>query len=329
MKDCWKDKLKDYFFSPNASELNIDAAMSIKQQNIPQKLYRYRVLNDLSIANLKNDTVWCSNADDFNDPYDSSICFAFDKEFLNDALIEGIETQIQKDLFKYLSVDDLRKIKSVDDPSKTLIRILAAKDDTITEAMEDMICKICNDFTKNEVKEMNMKFNEVLKKGYKICSFSENIESLFMWSHYADEHKGFAIEYDFSALPVTDLRCRFLWPVIYSENLFDASKFFKEAKYNKNFNNLFGIIAAIHKAKEWQYEKEWRLVVIPFSQNDPPHDFQVPTPKSVYIGAKMTDKDKKIISEIARAKNIFLYQMELSHTEYKMVPVRIRESEKP
>jgi len=209
-----------------------------------------------------------------------------------------------------------------------LISILAAKDDTINKAMEDEIYNFFNEFMNNEVKEMNNKFNEVLKKGYKICSFSENIESLLMWSHYADEHKGFAIEYDFSVLPVSDLTCRFLWPVIYSENLFDASKFFKEAKNKESFNNLFGIISAIHKAKDWQYEKEWRLVVIPFSGKDPPHNFQVPTPKSVYFGAKMLDKDKKIISEITKVKSIPLYRMELSHTEYKMVPVRICENDK-
>jgi len=95
LTDFWKDKSREYFFTPHAHELDIDAAMSIKQQNIPQKLFKYRMLNDFSVANLKNDTVWCSNADDFNDPYDSSICFAFDKEFINDTFIEVLETQLK------------------------------------------------------------------------------------------------------------------------------------------------------------------------------------------------------------------------------------------
>lgn len=296
MTDSWIDKLKEYFFSPHAHELNIDAAMSIKQNNIPKRLFKYRAFNNNSLDNLKNDAVWCSNASEFNDPYDSSICFAFDAEFMNSNLLEGLKILKEKDLLNGVS------------------------DDVMIERIDQFF----NGYMAKEVKEMNSKFNQLLRNGYKICSFSENIGSLLLWSHYADEHRGFLIEYDFSVLPVTDIRCRFLWPVIYSERLFDASQYFKVAKNKENFNNLFAIIAAIHKAKDWQYEKEWRLVVIPFSANDPPHNFQVPTPKAIYIGDKMKDKDKKVIADIAKDKHITVYQMELSHTAYKMEPVQFR-----
>ncbi len=324
MTDSWIDKLKEYFFSPHAHELNIDAAMSIKQNNIPKRLFKYRAFNNNSLDNLKNDAVWCSNASEFNDPYDSSICFAFDAEFMNSNLLEGLKILKEKDLLNGVSDDELKIIQDSTEPFKKLTNILAAKDDTIDDVMIERIDQFFNGYMAKEVKEMNSKFNQLLRNGYKICSFSENIGSLLLWSHYADEHRGFLIEYDFSVLPVTDIRCRFLWPVIYSERLFDASQYFKVAKNKENFNNLFAIIAAIHKAKDWQYEKEWRLVVIPFSANDPPHNFQVPTPKAIYIGAKMKDKDKKVIADIAKDKHITVYQMELSHTAYKMEPVQFR-----
>lgn len=37
----------------------------------------------------------------------------------------------------------------------------------------------------------------LIDSDYKICSFSNNINSMLMWSHYADEHKGILVEYWF------------------------------------------------------------------------------------------------------------------------------------
>lgn len=39
--------------------------------------------------------------------------------------------------------------------------------------------------------------SETSKRFSAIACFSESIESVLMWSHYADSHKGFALEYDF------------------------------------------------------------------------------------------------------------------------------------
>ena len=52
-----------------------------------------------------------------------------------------------------------------------------------------------------------------------------------------------------------------LFPVVYSPNLFDITKYILAAiESPTSFNNLFGILAALHKSLEWEYEKEWRLL---------------------------------------------------------------------
>ena len=60
----------------------------------------------------------------------------------------------------------------------------------------------------------------------KICSFSATAESIIMWSHYADQHRGFCVEYDLQSLPAENLFVRMMYPVIYSEKLFDATRYY-------------------------------------------------------------------------------------------------------
>jgi len=141
---------------------------------------------------------------------------------------------------------------------------------------------------------------------------------MLMWSHYTGGHKGFAMEYGFSDLPIYDVRSRLMWPVIYDSKIFDASAFFQEQKNSGSFNNLLGIVAAIHKAEDWNYEKEWRMI-IPLGPSDPPLNYRVPTPKAFYIGSKISEENKALLIDIAESKNIPVFQMELSHSEFKMV----------
>lgn len=63
------------------------------------------------------------------------------------------------------------------------------------------------------------------KASLKLSSFSETGNSIVMWSHYAAPHTGFCIEYSVHALPADNLTRRFLFPVIYSKDLIDATKY--------------------------------------------------------------------------------------------------------
>jgi hypothetical protein len=78
-----------------------------------------------------------------------------------------------------------------------------------------------------------------------------------MWSHYADEHRGFCIEYD-----TTDIEHPNLAPVAYgasraikASDLFDWLIKEDQAAYQRVFSTFF-----FSKSSEWKYEKEWREV---------------------------------------------------------------------
>jgi hypothetical protein len=323
MNSDWIVDLRKLFFSHRQQDLDVNAAIELKQKYIPNKLYKYRAVNDFALNNLMEDTVWCSNAADFNDPYDSSLCFDFSQNFINEAFVESLTNQANESDESIFNQKDIDRATTSTNPLKSLIDIAANHTDTSIEPdMAEKLYEVLNEFTANQIIEMNERFNASIKQGYKICSFSERVDSMLMWSHYSENHTGFVMEYDFPELGISDIRSRCIWPVLYDDNLFDATAFINEQKESGGFNNLFGIIASIHKAKDWSYEYEWRLI-LPFSPSDPPLNYAVPKPKSLYLGSKISDENRKQIVEIARARNIDVYIMKLSHNKFTMVPEKV------
>jgi hypothetical protein len=158
-------------------------------------------------------------------------------------------------------------------------------------------------------------YAQELKKKHKICSFSERNDSILMWSHYADYHKGFCIEYSIADLPCDSQLPRSIFPVIYSPKLYDLTSSLIHAP-NDNYNILSRFLLVLRKSEEWKYQREWRLVNI--AENPNPH--KMPTPTAIYLGAKIAEDDKECLLDIASKKNIQHYNMSLSTTEFKMTP---------
>lgn len=82
---------------------------------------------------------------------------------------------------------------------------------------------------------------------------SESIKNVLMWSHYADSHKGFCIEYKDEAILA-------LQRIKSNETLKVG-----EVQYNapcvvEDINDRYDIEPAFHKASCWSYEREFRVV---------------------------------------------------------------------
>lgn len=92
-------------------------------------------------------------------------------------------------------------------------------------------------------------------KNHGIVSLTETKDNLLMWSHYADEHRGLAVEFDithefFNTQYATDSNSHTgkVQRVLYrKERLSDVGDFFMEPYF--------------HKSDEWAYEKEHRLLL--------------------------------------------------------------------
>jgi hypothetical protein len=128
-------------------------------------------------------------------------------------------------------------------------------------------------------------------------------------------HKGFCLEYNFSDLTDTDTRKRLIFPVLYSNHLPDVTDLFFHA--DPVINLSWGLLPALIKSKDWQYENEWRLIYA-YNLGETISTYAMPKPVSVYLGKRMPQEAKEIIIGIAHRKEIEVKQLELDAFNFGM-----------
>ena len=136
-----------------------------------------------------------------------------------------------------------------------------------------------------------------------------------LWAHYADSHKGFAIEYDFAALTYQDLRRRLCFPVFYTKKLRDATRHL--AKLGVSINNLFGEYMCLIKEHDWSYEKEWRIIM-PIGPDHANFEMMMPKPTAILLGSQVAPDDEKFMSDFCQARSIGLRRMIIGHRSFEL-----------
>jgi len=221
----------------------------------PTHLYRYQSLTAHSLASLLNDTVWLSTPTTFNDPFDCAITLSRAK------LKDSID----------LAIAD---IAIRNNTSKEKIFNHDTVTDQDAEAYERLRTSLKNSMQKIGV----------------LC-FSAAPAEILMWSHYANNHKGFCVEYDFSE--GSHLR-NIARPVCYSENIPELSL----ANLSQRAESNFLDVCIFTKAKQWQYEQEWRVIM-----SEGGRSFQAPAKiTSIIFGARMPTEEKVMFFRALRHK---------------------------
>lgn len=163
---------------------------------MPSSLFRYRSCNEMQIEAFKNDTIYAVTADNFNDPYDTLVRYdqegikAYVNSVMNCETLEAMKAEFAKgndipDEVKQIIPGDMivflkNALLSIDDVS--------VLKENIEVSRRQMI---------NNIETFFPILSEMAKRYSAMACFSESIESVLMWSHYANSHQGFALEYDF------------------------------------------------------------------------------------------------------------------------------------
>ena len=312
----WKQEMIDSFFPEKQKDLNVDNGLAIKYKNIPSKLYKYQGFNDYSINNLFKSVVWLSSPENFNDPYDCALTFSsFDlfkhifplkiDEILSEALIDE----------SIISEDEKKLILDSNDSLITFSKIMISKEETIkVEDREELLATLMEVVNKVSSDTFSP-FSSIVKESTVVSCFSELNDSIVMWSHYANHHKGFCLEYDFSELSETNKISRIIYPVIYQKEVLNVTEYMKTRSEKTSI--FFGIRAAITKSIEWEYEKEWRII-LPFGLSVKQMEIQVPLPKAIYVGSKIDSNDKILLKKYSDDNNIALYQSYMNENKFKI-----------
>ncbi|MBY7740316.1 DUF2971 domain-containing protein [Paenibacillus polymyxa] len=313
----WIDEFVKLMFPTNVKEMNVEKAMELKLQNIPSALFKYRGFNEFALDNLLNDTTWLSSASNQNDPYDCALQLDT-TNYLQERTIQEVLSLLPEYGFGAPAHTEEKSFEDL------VIKILEMNKPVDSQTPEENSTFVS--FLKEVIHQQNEEsiesYRKISQDGMLISCFSEVNNSILMWSHYAVNHTGFCIEYDFTKPQREKLITNILCPVIYQGSLFDSTQYLIEALNNsENYNNLSGIYMAMIKSMEWEYEKEWRLIL----SMGTPSGFNRPLfrPEAVYLGAKISDEHKKEIVRIAKHKEIAVFQMKMMNREFKLVPEQI------
>ena len=165
-----------------------------------------------------------------------------------------------------------------------------------------------------------------------VCCLTEDNDSLPMWAHYASNHSGCCLEFNFEGHVLREVHHgKSCFPFTLLKMVRYSSKY-PLANLERDSSPLAPTSAFLIKSTEWQDEKEWRAimpdarVMTPFSKNSlnksARHDFSWAKKmkgvglykvdegiiRGVILGCEMAEADKAPVITAARECGVRIYQ---------------------
>jgi hypothetical protein len=314
----WQERFYSLLAAP--SDGDEDRAFELKSANLPSKVYTYRAPDGYALEGLRDSTVWLSAAARFNDPYDSSL-------FMDS--LGALRYQVRKILLedppRGLTPADIQIIAHATDPLQAATDLLRGPQSDLTYEEALQLQRLLLGNARTHSLEMSGRFSALVQQAVKVCSFSTTLDSLVMWAHYADSHRGFCVEYSLESLPNAHPARQNIFPVRYSDIRYDLTRDFElflESAHAEESNHP--LLAALNKSTHWSYENEWRLVMFDDSEKAGGR-ISMPIPSAVYLGSRMPREYRAEIVEAAQLKNIPLFEMGLAPNTFALKPTPIRD----
>lgn len=211
----------------------------IEEGRMPRYLYKFREINDCKSNNIKDSTkkiitnseLWFSKPSDFNDPFDCQI--------ISDT--KNTKEEIKNFLKQNHFLTRKELAYRVEYYHKNSTEWHSIMKNTIPECLNNT----------------------------GICCFANNKDSILMWSHYADSHKGICLKFD----------------VLQDLNFFSGCiKVEYKAEYPKyNLARDSSSLVQHHiqtKSQDWHYEGEVRLL----AKHSGPYKFNSKALVEIYFG---------------------------------------------
>ncbi len=253
---------------------------------MPEAIYKYVTANGL-INILKTRKLKWSAPKTFNDPFDLQInAFKYDlNEFRRIA-----EEKVRRIIFDEESPSD-----------KTPQEILTLRRRRINDPsvnLENEIKGLCDDWLETEREihdELVSKIDSRLEEARVLC-LTETYRDILMWGHYTDSHSGgvirFQCEYD------RIINYEGALKVLYEEERPDSNFISEVIDYTLKINeaepDAYRFLCT--KSNHWEYEKEWRLIAKAANEEGMEfHDFSPDELEGIYLGCRMSQKDREII----------------------------------
>ena len=194
--------------------------------------------------------------------------------------------------------------KNMNDPFDSIINLWGTK---------ELLKKTCKEH--KHIKNLSKSFDYFRIRSFCNGNTTRALKNILMWSHYADNHRGYCIKYKLSKHFIKQdendsFEHMFLKPIIYRKDKVDISE----------MTTINTDLAFATKHRSWKYENEVRLIV--YNPNKEDAFYGIPLDKdscieAIYFGCRC---EQKTINTI---KNLFsksdtppkFYQMKLDRTD--------------
>ncbi len=272
--------------------------------------------HNYSFEALVNNTIFLQDAKNFDDCFDCAVDLDWNK-FLTDRVKKycdyfnvGIESENINDIIYALSLK-LYKHSTIEKCMKATADL---QDEVQKMQVEIFIRHVFNKVLAGEewmpaifsaIQKEFEEFEKILSR-FKISCFSTSPYLNRMWSSaYADNNKGFCIEYEIDTSKKRGIELyNNIFPVIYSQARNDFFPLVKNFDKSPSQEDLWQIYynGLLRKSAHWIDQCEWRLILYDrqIAQN-PISFFKI---KKVYLGNKMPCKTRKKIVSFCRRNNI-------------------------
>lgn len=260
------------------------------------RLYKYRRNNDYTLQMLKNQELYFSFTKDFNDPFDSRIiinCDGSDEDSWR-ALAE------KRNIPEQIRQGALESLKSIN-------------------------------FDCNRIKTIYDKHNF---KICIICCLSEIRDNVLMWSHYANSHFGICVGFEIESQDNSlFMKIDEHEPRLQHDSLLSFGKLpISRVEYHdecpepyrifEDQRRIFEFLKS--KAKSWEYEQEYRIILPHGETNKHIIRFDKSILKEVILGCNIQAKFKEQVLElisneyISNGYNVDVFESHLSDSRYEL-----------
>lgn len=306
-------------------------------------LYKYTKLEYLEKI-LKNNSFKLSNPKEFNDPFD---CLVEADEKEKKKFFELIVNYYLFREMEKIFLNKETKLRTRDKIISACFRLeLKLTESTIKKYKFYNPLPIVNEFVKlgakyklgqdfnDQIDKTKIEFSKMIEAKVKeirdsllICCFGKRNDSILMWSHYADCHKGVCIEFEpYNDIDITEVKYskkRAKLNIYSIIQIVLAYDYLQEKVDIKNKNVVRRLLKPfLVKSKDWKYEEEYRSI---YSKNEinekivtsnNMHFINAGNIKAIYLGCKVSCEDEK--SVIMIAGDIPVYRMRESDKEYRV-----------
>lgn len=225
----------------------------------PKTLYKYRAFSLRVVDQLCNDVMHFADPITFNDPLDTQPCLErnSDNEELSELLLRLVGDRKSQELQAAAGAIRYQGPKTVAQIEKLTGRHAAS-------ILHDARYHATNpdhqgSYDENLGRELTHRLETALLLQYDkgVLSLASRYNCPLMWSHYGDQHSGVCIGYEVPSEGLPDLHkveyggARTVFTSDVAEMVLRGCE---DAKKRVNAAIL------LRKARDWRYEKEWRLI---------------------------------------------------------------------